>query len=146
MKLQSGGGYVKKLLVVLLSLVPAMASAQNPSWTCSLDNIAATLTECQPVPPPELRLYVTDIIAQSTTATGGEFLLRYGTGANCGTGTTSLLPSAASAVRFGYPAHTAAPTVISLKTPLAAPAGKAICAIGIATQTLTIQIIGYMAP
>lgn len=115
-------------------------------WSCSLDAIAATLTQCQAAPGAGLKLYLTDIVAQSTTATAGLFLIRYGTGTNCGTGTTSLLPAAATVVRLAHPANTAAPTSIKLQVPLATAANNAICAVGVATNTLTVQMSGYTAP
>lgn len=118
----------------------------SASWTCSLDNIGATLTECKAAPGAGLKLYVTDIVIQSTTATAGLFLIRYGTGTNCGTGTTSLLPSAATVPRLGYPLNTAAPAVISQTTPIAAAANNAVCIICTVTQTCTVQISGYTAP
>lgn len=116
------------------------------AWTCGLDGIGATLTECRATPGTALSLYITDIVAQSTTATAGQFLLRRGTGTNCGTGAASVFPSAATAVRFAYPANTVAPTIISLKTPIKVAADEALCAIGVATNTLTIQITGFTAP
>lgn len=126
----------------------AQESVQGENWTCSLDNIGATLTRCSITPyiTSDRALYITDIVGQSTTGTAGQFLLQYGTGTNCGTGTTSLLPSAASAVRIGYPANTAAPVVLQFLTPLKVPAGKDLCLLGIATQTFSGQISGYARP
>jgi hypothetical protein len=115
-------------------------------WACSLDNIAATLTQCQAVPGAGLKLYLTDITVQSTTATAGQFLVRFGTGANCGTGTTSLLPSAATVVRLAYPLNTASPTSIRFITPLSATANNAICILCVATNTCTVQMSGFTAP
>lgn len=144
------------LLLAVLMLVGVSArkaQAQIPAanqaslWTCSLDDIGATLTKCvlTPAPPADSTLgtYVTTVVAQSTTTTSGNFILRYGTGTNCGTGTVSLLPSAASAARLAAPASTAAPTVISLASPLKIPAGKDLCVLGVATNTFTGQISGY---
>ena len=115
-------------------------------WACSLDNIGTTLTQCQAAPGASLKLYVTNIVVASTTATAGLFLIRYGTGANCGTGTTSLFPSAATVVRLGYPANTLVPTNISLQTPVSAPANNAICIVCVVTNTCTVQLTGYTAP
>lgn len=117
------------------------------TWSCSLDNIAASLTQCQAAPGAGLKLYVTDIAIQSTTATAGLFLLRTGTGTNCGTGTASLYPAAATVARFTYPANTAAtPSTYRLSTPIAAPAASALCIICTATNTCTVSIQGYTAP
>ncbi len=138
------------IVAIMALLVPAGASSQSHyagfTWTCSLDNIGATLTRCIESPEPSLRRYVTDIVAQSTTATAGQFILRTGTGTNCGTSTASFLPSAATAARLASPANTAAPTRIHLETPLVVPAGHDLCLLGIAVNTTTIQINGYVAP
>jgi hypothetical protein len=116
------------------------------TWSCSLDAIGATLTQCQAAPGAGLRLYVTDIVAQSTTATAGQFLLRQGTGTNCGTGTASLLPAAATVARLAAPANSASPSVMNFTVGIPATAANAICVLGVATNTTTIQISGYTAP
>jgi hypothetical protein len=116
------------------------------SWSCGLDNLGATLTECRAAPGAGLRLYITDIVATSTTATAGQFLLRFGTGTNCGTGTASLYPSAATVVRVPYPGNTVAPFMVAMNTPLAVTANNALCVLATAVNTLTIQINGYTAP
>lgn len=146
------------LLLALLLSLPFPASAQNllghptielggpQPWACSLDGIGTTLTECRAAPGTGKRLYLTDVVAQSTTATAGLFLIRTGTGTNCATGMASLLPSAATAVRLAHPANTAAPLLIRLSTPLAAPVNSAICVLGVVTNTVTIQLSGYIAP
>lgn len=115
-------------------------------WSCGLDAVGATLTQCQAAPAAGLKLYITDIVAQSTTATGGQMLIRFGTGTNCATGLTSLFPSAATVARIGYPGNASAPTVIQFLTPIPAAAANAICVIGVATNTLSIQINGFTAP
>ena len=120
----------------------------GPQFTCSADDIAGTLTlltGCK-APEPGLRRYITTIVAQSTTTTGGQFILRVGTGTNCGTSTASLLPSAATAARLASPANTTAPTVISLSTPIIVPYERDLCVLGVATNTTTIQVVGYVAP
>lgn len=133
------------------------ASAQQTStpdqFSCSADNIGATLTLLSASPSGNCTAttdgttrYVTDIIAQSTTATGGQWILRTGTGTNCGTGTASLFPSAATAARFSAAANGAAPASISLRTPLRLPEGKDLCVLGVGTNTTTIQVLGYVGP
>lgn len=135
-------------LAIVALLAQVNYSTPITNWSCGLDNIGATLTQCQPAPAAGLRLYVTDVVITSTTATAGQFLIRYGTGANCVTGTTSLLPSAATVARLPYPANTSVvgPTSISLRTPVAAPAANAVCIICVATNTCTVQMTGYTAP
>ena len=145
------GGLCGSLVVeVLLHYASGTAQAQSAglSYTCSADDIGATLTRLTNClgPVDNNRRYVTDIVAQSTTATAGQFILRYGTGTNCGTGTTSLFPSTATVVRVAYPANTAAPTVIPFKTPLVVPTGKDLCVLAVGTNTISIQVNGYVAP
>ena len=131
-------------------LIVAPAHAQNaqpgPPWTCSLDNIGATLTKCKDKAADGQRLYITDITITSTTATAGLFLLRTGTGTDCGTATLSLFPSLATVPRFGYPGNASAPTTIRFVTPLKPPAETDLCLIGSATNTATFQISGYVGP
>jgi hypothetical protein len=135
------------LLVVALAMwSSAQTRESGETWTCSVDNIGATLTICKASPSSEMKLYITDLIASSTTTTGGGLLLEYGTGTNCGTGTTALLPSSASAVRIGYPPSTSAALVFSPRTPIAVPAGKDLCVLGTATQTVSLQMIGAIRP
>jgi hypothetical protein len=118
------------------------------TWTCSLDNIAGTLTQCQAAPGAGLRLYITDIVIQSITAVSGDYLIRTGTGVDCGTGTASLLPSSAVVPRLTYPGSgpTGAPGKLTFTTPIAAPANTAICIICVAVNTCVVQMIGYTAP
>lgn len=117
-------------------------------WSCSLDAIAASLTQCQAAPAAGLRLYVTDITIGSTTATAGQFILRQGTGTNCGTGTASLFPAAATVARFAYPANTSASgsAKYSFATPLQLTTSNALCILCVATNTCTVSIQGYTAP
>lgn len=145
---------MKKLGLILAGLLivatPGIAvettNDSSATWSCSLDGIGATLTLCKVAPNNGRRLYVTDIVAQSTTATAGLMLLRYGTGTNCGTGTTSIFPAAATVARYVYPANTAAPTAIRLDTPLEVPVGQDLCIIGTGTNTVTIEIRGKVKP
>ncbi len=130
-------------------MVEAQSSNPGPSWTCALDDIGATLTRCalSADVPSGLARYITDITAQSTTTTGGGFILRTGTGTNCGTGTVSLFPGgAATAARWGAAANTAAPSTLTFRTAIPVPDGKDLCVLGRATDTTTIQITGYLAP
>lgn len=131
----------------------AEAQTAGLAFSCSADDIGATLTRLKISTGGEClgaldgnRRYVTDIVAQSTTTTVGGFILRFGTGTNCATGVTSLFPSAATAARWAAPPNTAAPTVISFRTPLIIPTGKDLCVLGLATNTTTIQVNGYVAP
>ena len=146
------------LAILFLALLPpAPVQAQSypgVQFTCSADDIGATLTiltGCRST-EPMMRRYITSVVAQSTTTTSGQFILRYGNAvnvggtANCGTGTPSLLPSAATAARIASPANTAAPTVLLFSTPIILPPDKDLCVLGVGTNTTTIQVTGYVAP
>lgn len=115
-------------------------------FTCSLSGVAAALTECQAAPAAGLRYYVTDIVVQTTTTTSGTYAVQTGTGTNCGTGTVALFPKASTAARFNAPISTQATSSISFVTPLVAAADHALCVIGTLTNTISIQISGYVAP
>lgn len=134
------------------------AQVAGEPWTCSLDDVGATLTECIAAPGSRVlstldqqKLLVSDIVAQSTTTTGGLLLVRYGTAANCGTGTQSLLPSAATVPRLFYGASTAAPLVLHFDPPLVVPAAAhqaahpRLCVIATATNTVSLQISGMLS-
>jgi hypothetical protein len=124
---------------------PVKAYPATGQWSCSLDDVGATLTLCQEgVEPGVGHFYITDIAAQSTTATAGLFLVRAGTGTNCGTGTVSVFPAAATVPRVAYPGNSLLPLAMSFTTPIKVPANKDICVIGTATNTVTVQIQGTM--
>lgn len=114
---------------------------------CSADNIAATLTELTGCSAPGAgSIYIQTVVAQSTTATGGQFLLRQGTGTNCGTGTASVFPSSATAARWSAPANTGSPFAVTLVPPIKLTALNALCVLGVATNTTTITATGFIAP
>lgn len=116
------------------------------TWFCSLDNVDGTLTLCKTAPPAGTRLYVSQLTASSTTTTGGQLLVRYGTGSACATGTTSLLPAAATAARIGYPASTSAAMVLPFDPPLEVPEGQDLCVICVATNTCSVDLRGWVRP
>jgi hypothetical protein len=114
-------------------------------WSCGLSAIGTTLTQCQAAPGAGLRLYITDIVAQSNTATAGLFTVRFGTGTNCATGPGNLFFASASAL-IAAPANTVPVDLIHLTTPIAVTAANAICVLGVVTNTTNIEINGYTAP
>jgi hypothetical protein len=120
------------------------------SWTCNLQALAATLTQCQAAPAASYSLYVTAIIATTTTGTAGTFAIRYGTGTNCATGTTGVWPQpggASPSRTTTAPISTAAPMVINLgPVGWKVPAANAVCVIGTATNTIDISLSGFIAP
>jgi hypothetical protein len=115
-------------------------------FTCGLNALAATLTQCQAAPAAGLSLYITDISVQTTTATSGTYAIQTGTGTNCATGTAALFPVSGTANRFNAPINTTAMAQLSFTTPLKSPAASAICVIGVATNTISIQVTGFTAP
>lgn len=118
------------------------------TFTCSATGIAASLTQLTGcgAPGAGLSYYITSIIAQSNTSTAGNFLLRYGTNANCGTGTTSIYPGAATTAVGFLPANTAQPLVLTFPTPIKVAANNLVCALGVATNTTLIDVAGFIAP
>jgi hypothetical protein len=118
-------------------------------WTCNLQALAASLTQCQAAPAAGFSLIVTSIIATTTTATAGTFALRSGTGSNCATGTLGVWPqpggSTPSRVTTA-PISTAPPMVIAPPDGIKLPAASALCVIGTATNTIDITISGETAP
>lgn len=146
------------LLVALLCAWPASAqtnisSATEPyvasrvtTFTCGLNAIAASLTQCQAAPGAGLKLYVSSVHVQTTTTTSGTYAIQTGTGANCVTGTAALFPVSGAANRFNAPITSNAMASLTFPVPLAAPANSAICLIGVATNTISAQLVGFIAP
>ena len=139
--------------------VRAQSAEPGETWSCSVDAVAAALTQCIPTKASRSlqtldrqQLFIVSIVAQSTTGTAGQFLLQYGTTTDCAAGTVSLFPSAATVVRIAAPANTAAPAVINFpsQAPLIVPAAPGntehprLCLLGVATNTITAQISGYI--
>lgn len=150
----------KKLIAAVLVAAALLASdvktgGAGEPWLngqpiiCGADNIAATLTELTGCAVPAisgLRYYITSVVAQSTTTTGGQFALRSGTGTNCGTGTANILPGSVGTARYSSPANTVNANVIVFTPPVAVTPGHALCVLGVATNTTTITVTGYLAP
>jgi hypothetical protein len=125
---------------VTAALPPAGATA----FKCGLAALAASLTECQALAASRV-YYITDIVVGTTTATSGTYGVQVGTGTNCGTNTATIFPAppATTASRYQAPIAANPVAVINFTTPLVTPAGYAICVIGVATNTINIQITGY---
>ncbi len=140
------------LVVVIPFLLAAGADAQmyiragqlSQSWTCSQSGLVATLTECRALLAGN-RQYITDIVVQTTTATTGTYAIQSGTGTNCGTATTALFPSSGTGDRFNAPINTQPTATINLTTPIVPTSGHAICVIGVAVNTIDIQLFGFTA-
>jgi len=146
---------MKRLIALLLAipfLLVAAVDAQmyiragqlSQSWTCSLSGLVATLTECKALTAGN-RHYITDIVVQTTTGITGTYAIQSGTGTNCGTGTTALFPVSGTGDRFNAPLNSQPTASINLTTPIVPIAGHAICAIGVAVNTIDIQLFGFTA-
>jgi len=147
---------VKRLLALLLAipfLFVAAADAQtytragqlSQSWTCSLSGLAASLTECQALSAGN-RHYITDIVVQTTTGTTGTYSIQSGTGTNCATATAALFPASGTSDRFNAPINSQPTASVNLTTPIVPTVGHAICVIGVATNTIDIQLFGFTVP
>lgn len=119
-------------------------NAPTKPWDCALTGLAASLTQCQAAPASG-RLYITDITVDTTTATAGTYLIEYGTGVNCATGTTKLYPSASGPAGWTAPVL-GAPQKINFQVPLQPVALNAICVLGTATNTINVELEGFVAP
>lgn len=145
--------------IVLAALVSARPAAQLSTssaalypaglvstFTCGFTGIAASLTQCQAAPASGLKLYVVSLHIQTTTTTSGTYALQSGTGTNCATGTAAVFPVSGTANRFNAPITSNAMASLTFPVPLALPAASAVCVIGVATNTVSGQITGYIAP
>jgi hypothetical protein len=118
-------------------------------WTCNLNGLAASLTQCQAAPAAGFAIYVTSVIARTTTGTAGTFAIRAGTGSNCATGPTGVWPDpgkASPASVVTAPISTVAPFVWNFPDGLKLTAANALCVIGVATNTIDISISGNIGP
>ncbi len=118
------------------------------AFTCTLQALAASLTQCQAAPAAGYSLYITSWIALTTTGTAGTYQVEYGTGSNCGTGTNGVFPSpgANNSRTITAPINTAAPQNFTFPSGKKLPAANALCVIGTATNTIDISIDGFIAP
>jgi hypothetical protein len=121
-------------------------TAGPTKFTCSLAALVASLTECQAAPAAGLRYYITDIVVQTTTATAGDYSIQSGTGTNCGTATAAVFPKHATTARFKAPIAANPTAVINFTTPIAVTTAHALCVIGHGTNTINVQISGFVAP
>lgn len=103
----------------------------------------ATTTQIIAAPPAGYRFYVTGVQLATTTAAAATVQIVYGTGANCGSGTTNLTPpisiATGTAALQGFSFHRDAPLVPAVT--------NAICATQAGTPgTVGVLITGYTAP
>ena len=112
----------------------------NP-FSCFKEAITAT-TECQAAPAAGLKLYVTGVILSNEAATVQTVDIVYGTGTNCGTGTTALTHK----IQMGTNGTTTSPFIAPLEftTPLVPAAASAICVRPSAATAFGATITGYI--
>ena len=121
-------------------LVPAGATR----FACGLAGLAASLTTCAAGIAGK-SYYITDIVVGTTTGTSGTYAIQTGTDNNCGTGTAVVFPAspATTSSRFQAPIAANPVAVINFTTPIKLPAAGYLCVIGVATNTININVHGY---
>lgn len=144
--------------LALFALLLHGHQSQGQSWlpgvpfACSVDNQANSTAVCRYADPSGQSLYITDIVAQSVTATAGAFIVQtarsvsFGGLDNCASGATAIFPSS-GATQFRAPGNASQALDYRPSAPIAAGSGKDLCVIGDAAgNNVTIQISGYVAP
>lgn len=110
-------------------------------WSASAFSTAIVLTEIKAAPAAGFSIYITDISyynsIASTAVADAQPNLKYGTGANCVTGTTRIWSCFQSAVFTGCEAH--------LLTPIKIPAANALCFISTGAGTRLVNLGGFIA-
>ena len=127
-----------------VGLTSALVPVTATRFACGLAALGASLTTCA-VAVAGKSYYITDIVVGTTTATSGTWAIQTGTDANCATGTAVVFPAAPATTssRFQAPIAANPVSVISFTTPIVVPASGYVCAIGVATNTININIHGY---
>ena len=147
---------MKRALVVLAAALSlsgdVRAQTRGEVWSCGVDEIFDVRTLCRLAPEPGMRLYVTDVIAQSTTATGDLFSLWYaksvatGGTANCGSSDEAQILPPSVSPWFAASNNATAPAHLRFNPALIVPTGKDFCLQGGTNESITIQVLGYVAP
>ncbi len=114
------------------------------TFDCGLTAVGATLTLCQSAPASGFSIYVTDITA-CTLNQAATWKLEY-SGNSCTSGSQLFPNSSATYTAPNCASSTVQLTHISFNTPLKLPAANALCVLGAATNTATIDIGGFIAP
>jgi len=152
---------MRRFALILLGLVllQTVGQAQTPgvgAWACSADNVSdAANILCIAASPGGQTRYITDVVSQSTTTTGGFFNIVSGASApadpcslSAGAGQT-LYPNLGigNAERFIAPPNNIRAAHFRPITPIRVPKGTDICVIGDANgNPVTVQLSGYAAP
>lgn len=135
----SAGGEVSRFLTTPEGRV-AVELDHPRRFNCNISTTATTstsITGCS-APGAGLSRYITDITfygSASTVTTGA--ILQYGTGTNCGTGTTIVY-------RCGHPSASQCQSF--QRTPIVTAANTDLCLLSAETGTKNVSIQGYVAP
>jgi hypothetical protein len=139
---------IERLAVTSEPRVEAQPSGQR--WSCGLDAVSTT-ARCAQAPEDGTTIYITEVIVTNNGATNATAGITAGTGSACATGTVALLYSAPAlgTLRLMVPEASGAsgpPTnvFLSFRTPIRVPYAKDVC-FG-ASQAVTVQLMGYLAP
>lgn len=138
---------MRKLLLLLAFLAAPRAFAldaynggnpcMDPSiylQTASGQTSGTTLTQVIPLVTGQ-QIYICSLAIQGVSGTTPTLSWSYGTGANCGTGTTTLIPSMATAAGAFFPFPMPVTKV---------PAGKALCYQGGGTTPVQNYVLTYV--
>lgn len=121
--------------------------SQAQEWVVGHAGIGATLTQVKAVPASGGQHHITLILNQSTTSTANQWSIQSGTGTNCATATTAVLPADGVSTLYVGATNAQAVQIIPLNgSPIHVTPGHAICVLGIATQLSRINIVGYTTP
>ena len=144
-------------LVLALLLLATTAHAQSyqrviidhPNrFSANVPDIGATMTQILPATAGQ-SVYVTSLVLVSSTATAGAFALRAGTGTDCATSTTGVIPQpgiSSPTLTYVYPGNASSPLNLQFNPPVKAPLGFALCLVGTATNLARGQVNGFTAP
>ena len=148
---------IAALLLTLLVFTAWPAHAQTSSrviidhpnrYQANVADIGATMTQIVAATSGQ-RVYVTSLVLVSSTATAGSFALRAGTGSDCATGTTGVLPQPgvrSPTLTLVYPGNASTPLNLQFSPPLVTPQGYALCLVGVATNLARGAVLGFTAP
>lgn len=153
----SGRTAVLAVLLVALSSrhgTHAQVRARGERWECSLDDAQLPLV-CAPAPTSGESRYITDVLIQSTDHLADQLRLVAGTQGAQACSVNPLSLTIGTVGQGGNPRLIANPALVGgdgpqppthlrLRTPLRVPKGLDFCVFP--EQTLTIHVLGYLAP
>jgi hypothetical protein len=113
-------------------------------FSCFVPSSTTVTTQCQAAPAAGLRAYVTHVSLSNAAATVQTLDIVYGTGTNCGTGTTAITHK----WQMGTNATTTSPQSLeaTFNNPLVPVAANAICVRPSAATAFGATLTGFIAP